>query len=299
MVSSQAKPGYALVKHLSIDPFRDEIARSQGMHVWVLWIRLSFCPAWLEQLNTFSAPMCDASPLCRTTLRTNSFSPSKKQRQMQHAAHPYSVSKRCLLTDWEWIWWHPVWTLGLCLSPWCRPHTYFPVWCCPRINCTLLSWDDIQATKRQQGQWGLEEKVSVAHKTKRHLRFNKINKCCWKDLLGLSRREREGTSSILLALLSHKWKAPESLARNCKKALWKMSTSFLVISLGPLEKEPVPHFHCPNYLLWGLLRFLHSSHLIHRKLTLDSSGTISSKKPIVDPATASRERKSFPFLGFV
>lgn len=158
--------------------------------------------------------MCDASPLCRTTLRTNSFSSSKKQRQMQHAAHPHSVSKRCLLTDWEWIWWHPVWTLGLCLSPWCRPHTYFPVWCCPRINCTLLSWDDIQATKRQQGQWGLEEKVSVAHKTKRHLRFNKINKCCWKDLLGLSHREREGHQ---LNSLGFAVTQVESSRKPCKK----------------------------------------------------------------------------------
>lgn len=179
-----------------------------------------------------------------------------------------------------------------CASPRNAGHTHTPVWCCPRINCTLLSWDDIQAMKRRQGQQGLEGKVSVAHKTKRHLRFNKINKCCWKDLLRLSHRGGEGRQ---LNSLGFAVTRVESSRKACKK-LQESSLENICIFHGYFSwafTERTSHSFSPSQLfavhvsgvcLVGTVvsevcsgSYI-SSHLIYRKLTLDSSGTISTKK---------------------
>lgn len=115
-------------------------------------------------------------------------------------------------------------------------------WCCPRVNCTLLPWDDTQATRRQQGQWGLERKVSLAHKTKRHLQFNKINKCCWKALPGLSHGGRMPAQFSWRCCHTTPRKALESLAWKSNKVFWKMIVSLMIIPLAPLWKEWVVLF---------------------------------------------------------
>lgn len=161
------------------------------------------------------------------------------------------------MTDLKWIQWAFDMDPCPCASLlWCRPHTYSSGWCYPGINCTLLSCDDIQVTQRQQGQWGLERKVNLAHKTKRHLRFNEINKWCWKELPSLSHRGAGcQLNSPGFAVTSHKWKASESLVWNCNKSFWKMIVSLMIISLGPLQKKWVVLFHRPNYVLLTFLIF--------------------------------------------
>lgn len=134
---------------------------------------------------------------------------------------------------------------------------YSLAWHCSRINCTVLSWEDVQATQRAQGQKGLEGKVSMAHKTKRYLRFNKINMCCWKELPGLSHGGKGDASSVFsslgFAVTPHKWKAPGSLAWNCNKSSLEnnqMILSLMIISFGPFW---VILFHWPGYLLLTFL----------------------------------------------
>lgn len=146
--------------------------------------------------------------------------------------------------------------------------------------------------KRWQGQQGLEGKVSVAHKTKRHLKFNKINKCCWKDLLGLSHRGGEGCQ---LNSLGFAVTRVESSRKACKK-LQESSLENVCILHGYFSwafTERTSHSFSLSQLfavhISGVclvvtvmseicLGSYISSHLIYRKLTLDSSEQFLLKK---------------------
>ena len=151
---------------------------------------------------------------------------------MQHPGHQNSISKRYLVSDRSkinsmGIWYRP---LALCLSPVMQAtHTHSSAWCCPRINCTPLSWDDIQATQSKvsegwKGKWAWFIKPRGTYHLTRLTSAVEKSYSAWFT-------EGEGCqfNSLGLAVTPHECKAPESLAWNCNKAIWKMIVSFFFL----------------------------------------------------------------------
>lgn len=119
-------------------------------------------------------------------------------------------------------------------------------------------------------------------------------------------QRKKDASSILLALLSHHTSAaPERLAWNYNKAIWKMIVFLMIISFGSLQKEWVVPFHWSHYLLLVFLlsallgrlclklaQFLNPRHLIYHQLTLDSFKHFLFKKKNYSGFSISKIKKT-------
>lgn len=82
-----------------------------------------------------------------------------------------------------------------------RSHTYSSVWR-SGINCTaLVRWLSSHTKTARSKRAGMRSKW--AHKAKRHLGFNKISRCCWRELPDPSHREGDASPRKLPGAWQH------------------------------------------------------------------------------------------------